>query len=83
MNNKILIIAIIIFIILLIGILLIVFLAPQEKGSPCLCAGDSMNCDDFTTQAEAQECFEFCGGSERDVHRLDADGNGLACEILP
>ncbi len=39
------------------------------------------NCSDFNTQAEAQRFFE----SQRpgDPHRLDGDGNGLACESLP
>ena len=27
--------------------------------------------------------FEFCGGVDNDIHRLDADGNGIACETLP
>ena len=31
---------------------------------------------------EAQEVFEYCGGVGNDIHRLDADGNGLACESL-
>ncbi len=39
---------------------------------------------DFTTQAEAQAVFDYC---ERlgfgDVHGLDADHDGVACEALP
>lgn len=48
------------------------------------CAADTYNCSDFDTQADAQSCFDYCMeqvGS--DVHRLDADGNGVACESLP
>lgn len=41
------------------------------------------NCDDFSTQAEAQEYFESHGGPQQDPDGLDADGNGLACESLP
>jgi len=46
------------------------------------CESDTYNCGDFSTQAEAQEVFEYCGGVGNDIHRLDADGNGLACESL-
>jgi len=35
------------------------------------------------TQEQQQEAFDFCGGVENDIHRLDSDGNGLACESLP
>lgn len=40
------------------------------------------DCGDFATQAEAQAFFEAAGGPERDPHRLDADGDGIACEGL-
>ena len=57
------------------------------KGAPdlnsdevCSCDGDLMNCDDFDTQIEAQACFNYCGSE--DVHGLDKDGNGIACESL-
>lgn len=40
------------------------------------------NCEDFTTQPEAQRVFNQCGGS-RDVHALDGDDDGIACEALP
>ncbi len=41
------------------------------------------DCSDFETQAEAQAFFEAAGGPARDPHRLDADGDGEACESLP
>jgi hypothetical protein len=44
--------------------------------------GEDRNCGDFKTQAEAQAFFEAAGGPESDPHRLDADGNGFACESL-
>ena len=53
----------------------------QETSSEYNCEEDIYNCDDFVTQAEAQEVLEYCG--EDDIHRLDADNNGLACESLP
>jgi len=40
--------------------------------------GGDMDCDDFETQAEAQEFHETHTG-----HRLDGDGDGIACESLP
>jgi len=45
--------------------------------------GDDRNCGDFDTQDEAQSFFEAAGGPESDPHRLDGDGNGVACESLP
>ena len=47
------------------------------------CSSDSYNCGDFLTQKEAQLVFEDCGGVDNDIHQLDRDGNGLACEALP
>ncbi len=41
------------------------------------------NCKDFRTQEEAQEVMEECGGRGSDVHGLDGDGDGIACESLP
>ena len=41
------------------------------------CSFDKYNCDDFATQKEAQQLFEKCG---YDVHRLDRDKDGKACE---
>ncbi len=46
------------------------------------CDADSYKCDDFESQVEAQQVFEYCGGIDNDVHQLDRDGNGLACEGL-
>ena len=58
---------------------------PQEN--PTLpfeydCSSNAYNCDTFSTQADAQKAFEDCGGIENDIHGLDKDGNGLACESL-
>lgn len=41
------------------------------------------DCGDFDTHNEAQAFFEAAGGPESDPHRLDGDGNGIACESLP
>ena len=58
----------------------------EEEASPpgeTICSHDTYNYSDFTTQAEAQEVFEYCGGVANDIHRLDKDNNGVACESLP
>ena len=53
---------------------------PKESDSEiCNCEGNIYNCPDFTNQAEAQACFDFCG---EDIHALDRDKDGLACESL-
>ncbi|MBT4805647.1 excalibur calcium-binding domain-containing protein [Candidatus Woesearchaeota archaeon] len=41
------------------------------------------DCADFNTHAEAQKVFERDGGPSIDVHHLDRDGDGIACETLP
>jgi hypothetical protein len=35
---------------------------------------------DFDTQEDAQLIYEANGGPDEDLHDLDRDGNGLACE---
>lgn len=44
---------------------------------------DEYNCDDFSTQPEAQAFFNKVGGIGNDVNRLDGDKDGEACESLP
>ena len=51
---------------------------PNPNGYDC--SSDVYNCGNFTTQAEAQAVFDACGTG--DIHQLDADGNGEACESL-
>ena len=54
---------------------------PPKEG--IICSYNAYNCSDFSTHAEAQSVFEYCGGVSNDIHRLDADKDGLACESLP
>lgn len=42
-----------------------------------------LDCQDFSTQYEAQAFYESEGGPARDAHYLDGDNDGLACERLP
>lgn len=44
---------------------------------------DEYNCDDFSTQPEAQNFFEKVGGVDNDLNRLDGDNDAVACEALP
>ena len=47
------------------------------------CSSDVYNCANFTTKAEAQLVFDYCEEQGAgDIHQLDADGNGKACERL-
>lgn len=55
---------------------------PQTSGN-CECSANIYNCTDFKTHAEAQALYDCCGGAQNDIHRLDSDGDGLACESLP
>ena len=62
----------------------------RDKGGNVVPAGtagakytDEYNCDDFSTQREAQEFFTKAGGSSKDTNRLDGDKDGEACESLP
>lgn len=50
----------------------------------CDCSGNLYNCSDFATQVNAQACFDYCvAQGHGDVHCLDADSDGVACENLP
>lgn len=55
----------------------------SEQGA-CDCSGNIYNCSDFRTQREAQSCYEYCLKQRGfDVHTLDRDKDGVACESLP
>ena len=51
--------------------------------TPTVMTSDTHNCSDFDTWSEAQTFFEAEGGPGSDPHRLDRDGNGIACQSLP
>jgi len=54
-----------------------------QNSSTIICSSNAYNCTDFPTHVEAQNIFETCGGINNDVHKLDADKDGSACETLP
>ncbi|MCK5123454.1 MAG: excalibur calcium-binding domain-containing protein [Candidatus Pacebacteria bacterium] len=54
-----------------------------DYSSEYSCSYNTYNCSDFATHKEAQRVYEACGGVNNDVHRLDRDKDGSACETLP
>jgi hypothetical protein len=73
---------------LLAGVLVSCDLPIDDGGSipspPCNCNGPDLDCSDFATQVEAQQCYEYCKSrGYGDVFRLDTDNDGIACESLP
>jgi len=57
--------------------------SPQTEPSKNECGYNAYNCGDFATHAEAQATYEYCGGVNNDIHKLDKDSDGVACESLP
>jgi hypothetical protein len=66
-----------------------VFLFPTSTKRPsggggsgiCSCSGDTLNCPDFSSHSSAQACFDYCvQQGAGDIHKLDRDNDGLACE---
>lgn len=56
----------------------------SAPSGPCPCSSDSRNCSSFNTQSAAQACYNFCvSQGAGDIHRLDSDNDGVACESLP
>jgi micrococcal nuclease len=57
---------------------------PASSSAVCFCNRDRYNCSDFKTQQAAQSCFNYCKNlGLGDIHRLDNDNDGLACEWSP
>ncbi|HYE22966.1 MAG TPA: thermonuclease family protein [Candidatus Paceibacterota bacterium] len=52
----------------------------ETDGLSYTCAVNSYNCSDFENKAQAQNIYLACGGLQADVHKLDADRDGEACE---
>ena len=51
--------------------------------APCSCTGGDLDCDDFYSQYAAQRCYEYCvNQGYGDIHNLDGDNGGEACEAL-
>jgi LPXTG-motif cell wall-anchored protein len=62
-------------------IALLLVLAIGLFAMPSGAVAQDLDCADFSTQAEAQAEFEASGPG--DPNFLDADNDGVACELLP
>jgi hypothetical protein len=60
-----------------------ILLPPMGQPAARQCRYNAYDCSDFRTRAEAQAVYQACGGLRNDVHHLDSDRDGLACEWLP
>jgi micrococcal nuclease len=56
---------------------------PEGSCKGIICSYNAYNCPDFSTHAEAQNAYNCCGGVLNDIHKLDRDKDGSACETLP
>lgn len=55
----------------------------QSTSVPCNCNGPDKNCKDFSTQKDAQACFDYCKGQGfGDCFKLDKDKDQRVCESL-
>lgn len=54
---------------------------PQDSGD-IICSRNAYNCTDFKTKEEAQKVYDQCGGVGNDVHQLDRNKDGGACDSL-
>jgi len=54
---------------------------PTATPTPCDCSADVYNCGDFSSPYTAQQCYLQCSNAGAgDVHGLDRDSDGKACE---
>ncbi len=54
------------------------------QGAVCDCSGNIYDCANFGNQTSAQACYNYCQQQGAgDVHHLDLDYDGIACEDLP
>ena len=57
--------------------------APQNEAK-YECSRNTYNCADFNTHQEAQDAMNYCMQKVgKDIHDLDRDADGSACETLP
>ena len=57
---------------------------PSPTALRYICDHDAYNCSDFAHQGDAQAVFDYCRSlGYGDVHHLDANHDGIACNSLP
>lgn len=55
----------------------------QSSGTEYICSSDYYNCGDFSKHSEAQAVYDYCKSQGKgDIHQLDRDDDGDACESL-
>ena len=53
----------------------------SSGGAVCDCLYNRYNCKDFSGHTAAQACYDYCTSlGKGDIHQLDGDKNGIACE---
>lgn len=56
---------------------------PAGQTAVCSCGSDSYNCSDFGSWSSAQACYSYCiSQGAGDIHRLDGNNDGSACDAL-
>ena len=62
---------------------------PDHTATPtlepaCDCEGETLSCNNFDKQSQAQACFAYCQATGfGDIFNMDKNENGEACEGLP
>jgi len=55
--------------------------ATSSWSSTCSCSSNRYNCDSFLSSTDAQLCYNHCINlGAGDIHDLDRDNDGNACE---
>ncbi|PIZ76026.1 hypothetical protein COY05_02850 [Candidatus Peregrinibacteria bacterium CG_4_10_14_0_2_um_filter_38_24] len=55
----------------------------EEPTTGYICSSNTYNCTDFSNKSDAQKVYDYCKAQVgTDIHKLDGDNNGLACESL-
>lgn len=63
---------------------LVVLIPTRPVQAVCSCSGNTLDCSDFSSHASAQACYNYCISiGAGDVHHLDGNNDGGACESLP
>lgn len=55
---------------------------PPAPAAVCSCSGNVYNCSSFGSHAQAQACYNYCLPIAGDIHDLDRDNDGSACDSL-
>ena len=55
----------------------------SEDSGDVICSRNTYNCTHFKTKEEAQKVYDQCGGVGNDIHQLDRNKDGAACDSLP